>query len=143
MSPLRAEVPTRVVASSEQTLDSVVPGNGEELTDGPTEVVLTFVQDVPADATAVVSAPDGEVADPAVLVEGREMVVSVPDAGPGTYEVQYTLGGLTGSTGYTVLEPGQAPALEPAGSAGVLLSVLVGVALVAVMAMTVRRWRRS
>ncbi len=142
MSPLPSDVTTQLVASSEQTLESVVPGNGQELTDGPTEVVLTFVQAVPADATATVSAPDGDVQDPAVVVDGRDLVVSVPDAGPGTYEVQYTLGDLTGSTGYTVLQPGQSPAPETNGTAGAVVSVLIGVALVAVMVMTVLRWRR-
>lgn len=120
----------------------MVPGNGEELTDGPTEVVLTFAQDVPADAAATVSAPDGDVADPAVQVDGRDLRVTVPDDGPGQYEVQYTVGSAVGSTGYTVLEPGREPAVQSGSSFEVLLSVALGVALVAVLLMTVLRWRR-
>jgi hypothetical protein len=130
------------VAASEQTLRSVVPGNGEELTDGPTEVVLTFAEDVPPDATATVSAPGGDVADPALQVDGRDLRVTVRDDGPGQYEVQYTVGSAVGSTGYTVLEPGREPTVETASSFGVLVSVALIAALVAVMVMTVLRWRR-
>ena len=130
------------VAASEQNLRSVVPGNGDELTDGPTEVVLTFSQDVPHDATATVSAPSGEVSDPVVQADGHDLRVTVPDDGPGQYEVQYTVGSAVGSIGYTVLEPGREPAAEVGSSFGVLVSVAVVVALVAVLVMTVLRWRR-
>lgn len=123
-------------------MQAVVPGNGEELADAPAEVVLTFAQDLPGDATAAVRVPGGDVPAAAVQVDGRDLLVAVPDAGPGSYEVQYVVGDLTGSTGYTVLQPGQAPTPEPGGTAGLAVSVLLAVALVAVIAMTVQRWRR-
>ncbi len=143
MNPWPARVSTTPVAASDQSLQSVVPGNGEELTDGPTEVVLTFEQDVPDDATATVTAPGGEVTDPAVQTEGRDLRVTVPDDGPGQYEVQYIVGSAEGSTGYTVLEPGREPAVETGSSMGTLVTVALGVALVAVLVMTVLRWRRG
>lgn len=143
MSLATAAPLTSAIAAPEQTLQSVEPGNGEELVAPPAQVVLTFAADVPADATATVTAPDGEVAAPVVGVEGRELLVEVPDAGPGQYEVQYTLGNLTGSTGFVVLVPGQAPEPEPTGSLGTLVSVAIGVALLAVLVMTVLRWRRG
>lgn len=129
-------------ATSEQTLREVVPGNGDELAEVPAEVVMTFAADLPADASASVVAPGAVDNEPTVRVDGRDLVVGVPDAGPGLYEVRYNVDELTGSTGFTVLGPGQAPSPEPTTSVGVVLAVVMGVAVLAVIAMTVRRWRR-
>lgn len=146
-----AAVLVRSADASDQTLRAVSPGNGESVTEVPEQVTLTFAAAVPQDVSVRVLVPgdDGAGASGggpvpvggAVRVEGAVVTAPVPSAGPGDYTVAYTVGQLSGETGFTVLAPGQAPPQPPGGTtAGAVVSIALAVALVAVVVLTVRRW---
>ena len=143
MTTAAAEV--RGTDAGDQALREVAPGNGESVADVPGRVTLTFASDLPQDVSVRVVPPgggDGAGGDGTqVQVDGAVVTAPVPAAGPGDYTVQYTVGALSGETGFTVLAPGQAPPPVQGGSpAGAVVSIALLVALLAVVALTVRRW---
>lgn len=147
-----AAAPVRSADAAEQGLRSVSPGNGEAVADVPEVVSLTFASDLPADVVVRVLPPPragaaasgGPVqAQGEVQVDGAVVTAAVPAAGPGGYTVEYTVGSLSGETGFTVLAPGQDPPPAPGGTtAGAVVSIALAVALLAVVVLTVRRWTR-
>lgn len=139
-----AAVEARGADTGDQALRAVSPGNGEAVVEVPAQVTLTFASELPQGVTVRVLPPGAESVasgSPEPQVDGAVVSAPVPDGGPGGYTVEYTVGGLTGETGFTVLAPGQAPPPAPGGTAaGALVSIVLAVALVAVAALTVRRW---
>lgn len=124
-------------AAADQVLVQVEPGNGESLERAPERLVLTFAEPLAeAQVTVALSTPEGN-EDVTPRVEGRTVVVGMPDAGPGAYELRYqvTPGQAQGSTGFTVREPGQSAPEDPAASpwwfiTGAALLVLLALVLV-------------
>lgn len=110
---LRLLLASLVLASpawSHAHLDSATPADGAVLTDSPSEVVLTFTEDLElALATLIVTAADGS--EIASGVEGagdkRSLRLALPELPPGTYRVEWGVTsvdthGTTGSYGFTL-----------------------------------------
>lgn len=132
-------------AAADQVLVQVEPGNGASLERAPEQLVLTFAESLDgAQVTVTLRTPEGE-EDASPRVDGRAVVVSVPDAGPGTYEVRYevTPGQAQGSTGFTVLGAGETAPDQPTASPLWFISgaALLGL-LVVVLVRTVRSLRQ-
>jgi len=133
-----------VADGSDQALTAVSPGNGENLTEVPSEVALTFAGDVPQGGVRIEIAPPGEAPVVAeATVDGPVVTAPVPANGPGSYTVDYEVGELVGETGFTVLEPGQVVPVEAGTTGGALVSIALAAALAAVVVLTVRRWMAS
>lgn len=129
---------------ADQALTAVSPGNGESLTEVPSEVTLTFAADVPAGRVRVeIAAPNQAPTAAEVTVDGPLVTAPVPAGGPGGYTVGYQLGALVGETGFTVLEPGQVVPVQAGTTSGALVSIALAAALAAVVVLTVRRWMAS
>lgn len=124
-------------AAAEQVLVDVVPGNGASVERVPEQVELTFAESLDgAQVTVSLDTPEGP-EDVVPRVQDRTVVIGVPDAGPGSYEVAYTVtpGQAQGTTGFTVLQAGQSAPQEVTASpwwfvTGALLLVGLAVALV-------------
>ncbi|HEX5510863.1 MAG TPA: copper resistance CopC family protein [Actinomycetales bacterium] len=132
-------------AIAEQVLVKVVPGNGESVTRTPDEVVLTFAEPL-TDATVTTSVvtPSGS-EDVRPQLNGNDVTIPVPDAGPGQYVVRYqvTPGQARGETGFTVLAAGEKPPPAPGPPSAWWLvggAVLIGGIGLVVVRM-VRLWR--
>jgi hypothetical protein len=86
-----ALLPAAVLAHAE--LDTAEPADGSTVEVAPTEIVMTFTQDLdPSQSSIVVVAGGSEVAsggevDPADL---RRMTLALPALEPGAYEVRWT-----------------------------------------------------
>lgn len=97
-------------AWSHAHLDSATPADGAILTDPPTEIVLTFTEDLEIPlATLTVTAADGtEVASGATDAgDRRSLRLALPDLAPGTYRVDWGVTsvdthGTQGQYGFTL-----------------------------------------
>ena len=117
---LAALLPAAVLAHAE--LDTVDPADGATVEVAPTEIVMTFVQDLdPSQSSIVVVTGGTEVAsggafDPA---EPRRLTLALPALEPGSYEVRWTTlsaedGELArGTTTFTFSPPPPTPTPTP------------------------------
>ena len=79
-------------AAGHAELDAATPGAGDEVVGSPTELVLTFTQDLDMARTAleVHDASGATVAEGPELAGPRELRLALPDLAPGVYEVRWT-----------------------------------------------------
>jgi methionine-rich copper-binding protein CopC len=74
-------------------LDTATPGPGDEVIGSPAQIVATFTQDLDMSRTTmeVRDASGARVAEGPVRGDGkRELVLALPELGPGEYEVRWT-----------------------------------------------------
>jgi methionine-rich copper-binding protein CopC len=114
-------VPAAVLAHAE--LDTVTPADGATLDVVPTEIVMTFTQNLDASKSSIVlvTAAGAEVASGGEVTSGepRQMTLALPTLDPGAYEIRWTSWsseddeGDRGITTFTLTAPSPTPSPAP------------------------------
>jgi methionine-rich copper-binding protein CopC len=114
-------VPTAVSAHAE--LDTVTPADGSTVEVAPTEIVMTFTQNLDASKSSIVlvTAAGAQVASGGEVAasEPRQMTVALPGLEPGAYEIRWTSWsaeddeGDRGITTFTYTPPPPTPSPSP------------------------------
>jgi len=100
---------------SHSALVSVVPADQAVLTSGPTELVLTFNEDIsPRFAQLALNRAGAVVALTSTTVTGPVLRATLADPGPGTYRIAFRVVSadghpISGETRFTVTAPTQPP----------------------------------
>jgi methionine-rich copper-binding protein CopC len=131
-APAPAAAPAAVTfAPAHSALVSSVPADGATLSAAPTEIVLTFNENINASFTQVaLTRADTTVALAPVAVKGPEVraQISPPSPGPGAYRVAFRVVSadghpISGETRFTVSGPAvTTPAATPSASASAVPS---------------------
>jgi methionine-rich copper-binding protein CopC len=115
-----ALVPAIVLAHAE--LDTVTPADGSTIDVAPTEIVMTFTQDLDASRSSIVLVLGGaEVASGGAVDASapRQMTLALPALEPGAYEIRWTTFSAEdseidrGVTTFTLTPPPPTPAPTP------------------------------
>jgi methionine-rich copper-binding protein CopC len=102
-------------APSHSALVSVVPADQAVLTSGPTEIVLTFNEEIsPRFAQLALTRAGAVVALTSTTAAGPVLRATLADPGPGTYAIAYRVVSadghpISGETRFTVTAPTQPP----------------------------------
>ena len=138
-------------ASAHARLISSTPANGQALTQGPTQIVLTFDEPVTVQTVRATSDDGTEVQLGTPVVSGNSVITPWPGGQkPGLYRLGYVMNSQDGHAveglmlfTYATASPGTPPAPVSADSSTPWVPIALGIAVLAVMGGAVALWLRT
>jgi methionine-rich copper-binding protein CopC len=138
-------------ASAHARLISSSPANGQSLTQGPTEIVLTFDQPVTVQTLRATSDDGTEVQLGTPVISGNTVTTPWPGGQkPGIYRLGYVMNSQDGHAveglmlfTYATASPGTPPAPADSGSSTPWIPIAIGIAALTALGAGVALWLRN